>query len=374
METFIFSVSSYDRDGRLRALVNVFCHISKVSIITKYKPSSVFLRCDVHYCKMSFLNTIRQIKFFIDYMKKSSKSDFILIDNRKAALFALIFYPIIKQRIVIYDMREFYMCQNENTVKSSIGTYIESVFLKLADAVICPNQHRARLVKVQYGLKHRPFILENNRQIVLDARSKNILDGLNDKENPIMAESEKQSRLNFVSTDGFSYARESPRVIQACANFSSNINLYIFGNGKEKADSYIRDNDLKNIYHLGVVDANILGEFLKYMDAGFVVYGSHDLNNKYCASGKIYEFIHLGIPVVTSNNAPLRAITHRHGVGVSTEDIGSGIKEIIDYLDHFKARCVEFSAEMDVEKFELVSAKMLIDYLGETRWTSDAES
>ena len=369
METFILSVSNYDRDGRSRSLVNIFRHIGRVSIITKYKLNSVFLRHDVNYCEMGSSGVVRQLKFLFDYIRRSSRSDLVLVDNRKAALFALFLYPVLRRRIIIYDMREFYLYQTSNSIKNNLGTCIESIFLKLADIVISPNKYRARLTKARYGLKFRPLVLENNRQIASSADNGGMLDNFNRREELILVKSKALGRFNFVSTDGFSCMRRSLEIIKACTHFSDRINLYIFGNGKEQADRYIKDNGLKNIYHLGAVDANVLGGFLKYMDVGFVIYGSHDLNNKYCASGKIYEFSHLGIPVITSNNASLREVTRRYGIGVSTEDVSAGIREVIDQLDQFKVKCVEFSTEMNVEQFESISAEKIIDYLGEIGWS-----
>jgi len=360
MKVLIFSVSNYDRDGRLRALVNIFCHIGEVSVITKYTPNSNLLRSDVNYYELTFINCLRLFKYFFNYMRRTSNLDFILIDNRKAAFFALLFYPIIRHRIVIYDMREFYLCEKYNSFRNKIGTYFESCFINLADLVLCANQQRARLAEVQHDLKAKPIAIENNRQIGGDVASMVKLEGVEEFKKIILAGSQDKERINFVSTDGFSIERRTLEIIEVCSQFPKKINLFIFGKNQQKAHKYIADHGLKNVVHLGSVDGNVLGELLGLMDVGFVVYGSHDLNNKYCASGKIYEFIHLGIPVVTSDNMPLRKITHNAGIGVTNKNIRAGVEEIIDNLEQHKARCLEFSKEMEVGRFELTSAEVIL--------------
>ena len=99
------------------------------------------------------------------------------------------------------------------------------------------------------------------------------------------------------------------------------------------------------------------------MDVGFVAYGSDGLNNKYCASGKIYEFIHLGIPVVTSHNPPLRKITRSTGVGVSKENIREGVIEIMKDLDRYKQQCNKLSREMSITEFELGRSEEILSHL-----------
>jgi len=92
---------------------------------------------------------------------------------------------------------------------------------------------------------------------------------------------------------------------------------------------------------------------LKYLISrshiGVVNYNQKDLNNKFCASGKIYEFLYEGLPVITTTNPPLKRMCDDFGVGESDDDYYNGINKIIAGYSKYKDAVKTFISNHDVE-------------------------
>ena len=343
--------------------MDIFRNIGIVSVICGLSQNSPLLRTDVSYCSFTLVKSFWTFVFFFKFIKNSTREDLILFDNRKAALVGLLFLPLLAGRTVIYDMRELYRCESSNSLRNKIGTYIESCFLRFVDLVLCASVERVKLVRFLYKLRAKLVAIENNRRMDPGIHTMLSQEVVASYEEAIAGKNRSGRKVNFVSTDGFSEGRRSVDIIEACAGLRNDVNLFIFGKNQREAKTYIAENSIDNVFHLGAVDGHVLGSLLRKMDVGIVAYGSGDLNNKYCASGKIYEFLHLGIPVVTSDNPPLRKFTRNTGAGVSNENIRDGIIEIMKKLDRYKQQCDKFSRAMRVSDFEQERSKEILNYL-----------
>lgn len=363
MKTLILSASDLNKDGRLQSLVSIFRIITNVEIITKYNGHGFYLHEDVKWCNLSLKSFFKSFKFFYSYFQNSSTNDLILLDNRRAALFGIFLYPILKKRTIIYDMREFYLLKTGETILNRLGTIFEYLLIKRADIVICANKYRSRLVKVNYGLKKKPLIIENNRRLMSGSITQESEKIINSYLKIIKLKSKPKQLTNFVLTDGFSLQRRSIEIINECAKFKDEIHLFIFGKNKEEAEKYIKNKGYTNVSHMGMVEGNILSEILLYMDVGFVVYGDHDLNNKYCASGKLYEFMHMGIPVVTSYNIPLRKVIRTEKIGISDQNIYKSIRKMLQEIYYYKKNCIKSSKKLNTTDFEKLCADQILGEL-----------
>jgi glycosyltransferase involved in cell wall biosynthesis len=56
--------------------------------------------------------------------------------------------------------------------------------------------------------------------------------------------------------------------------------------------------------------------FTAAADAGILLYRNDCRNNYYCAPNKLYEYMHAGLPVITSDFPGLRALVESEGIGV----------------------------------------------------------
>lgn len=267
--------------------------------------------------------------FIFRLIKAIFTSHKMIVLNRKSCFFITIFYPLILiKRLIsgldlIYDMWEFYTFKEHTSVKSRLGTIFEAFIVKRADKVIVCNKYRARLVKLFYKVEHIS-VIENFRILpsTLDSIDRNIIEKLlhlND------------DALHFLITNGFSSQRND-QILLDCFSAHKGVTLTFMGSSTQ-SDSLLLEElkhefDFTNIHFIESVPYKVLAKVIALFDCGVVNYSVKNLNNKYCASGKIYEFLALGLPVITSNNPSLKSILSKRAWGLST----SNFKDSLTYF------------------------------------------
>ena len=88
------------------------------------------------------------------------------------------------------------------------------------------------------------------------------------------------------------------------------------------------------------------------MDVGIVRYHNRDRNNRYCASGKLYEFIYSGLPVVCSSNLTLSKFINKTGTGVSDTSFKNGLTMLLADLELFKRNVQNYISTNKIENVE----------------------
>ena len=88
---------------------------------------------------------------------------------------------------------------------------------------------------------------------------------------------------------------------------------------------------------LGRLPEEELRYVVEQCDIGIVSYHRADLNNEYCASGKVFEYLEAGKPIVTTANQPLALeFCAKTGVGVAYDGFADGIRKVHKSLDSFR--------------------------------------
>ena len=103
-------------------------------------------------------------------------------------------------------------------------------------------------------------------------------------------------------------SRTTGKMLDAMKELGDGYELLLIGESEEEDEEIVRQtilmNGLTNVKILPRMDQDHLKYFIDQSQVGMVTYHQRDLNNKYCASGKIFEFLYEGKPVVTSTNPP----------------------------------------------------------------------
>ena len=81
-----------------------------------------------------------------------------------------------------------------------------------------------------------------------------------------------------------------------------------------------------------------------------VTYHQRDLNNRYCASGKIFEFLFEGKPVVTSTNPPLKDFCEKYKVGQASDDYEQAVRILAGQYDRWRNRVERFVSRVHVKQ------------------------
>lgn len=320
---------SPDADGRTSLLISVLRQIGEVHVFCPEKESSN-KNGNVNYY-FSFRETEQLIKKY--------KTSILFIDNRLACIEGLYLKMRYPDLFVIQDSRELYSLDLNHSFRSNVGTLLERVLQKQSDVVICANSFRADYLYKHLRLKNKPLVYENVRKLEKDNDNdefySNKYSWLVEKRLPII-----------LSTSGCDISRTNDELVREFKAIDENYVLVFVGGQSEKdlriIQRLIKLNNINNVFILGRVSPSELQYLVSISTIGIVNYGQFDLNNIYCASGKLYEFIFEKIPVVATSNPPLKALCEEYKVGFSSDSYLKGIREVTKYYQQYVESITHF--------------------------------
>ena len=308
MKILLISYDYYLYDGRLRELIKVARALGETTFITRSsdgeKPQGEghILYRDRGYSHF--------ILFVCQQMQKIGPQDLILIDNRKGIIPGYLAKKLTHARYVVQDCRELYSYQSATGIAGKIGCLIEKIFTRRSDVVIAANAYRAKRMVKMFGLKEMPLNYENIRRLTY--RSEQAHQQVEEECREFFADQEK---FRIISTAGCDVSRTTVRMVEAMKGLGDAFELLLIGESEEEDEQIIRETirslRLTNVKIFPRMDENHLKYFIEHCQVGMVTYHQRDLNNKYCASGKIYEFLFEGKPVVTSTNRHLKELSEK---------------------------------------------------------------
>ena len=303
----------------------------------------------------------------ITYLIKNKKKDSIIVlhDNYCAPL---LFFckKFIKPYKIIYDSSEFFTYKN----KQKSGNFLfrcvddlliicEKLFLKKADIVIAANKERAMLMKQYFQLNRMPLIFENIHRI-------------NDKINYKECDTKYShlfeiKKFTLVYPGGILRDRLTKELAVAVTNLGEEYRLLIAGNVDWSYYNEIikETNKNKNIVYVGFVSRAELKYLFFRGNVGVSFFDMDIPNNRFCASGKIYECLFCGNPILTSINPPLNRLCKNHQIGLSIDkqQIEKGILELKNHYNDFRRNVLEYIKSVEPEMMEEELAKKLKQFI-----------
>lgn len=337
----LISFGEYEYDGRLRNLICILESIGELYYITRGKTS----RDDRHYV-LEEDNYFKFINKTIKFAKKLDGIDVLFLDNRKATIPGLILNKVLKPKFLIQDCRELYEPKELDHIVGKIGCYFERKSIKKADIVIAANESRAKKMVEIYDLNKKPIVYENLRQLQYSNR-----DGVFNAQKDLYRYI-KEDEFRIISTAGCDVSRLTDTLVKNMKHINYKYRLFLVGDSKiedyHKIKDIIETNNIENVEIINRLDQDYLKYLISYSHIGIVSYHQKDLNNKYCASGKIYEFLYEGVPVVTTSNPPLKELCDEWGIGVVDNQFYKGINEIISNHEHYKSKVDKYIKTNDI--------------------------
>lgn len=342
----LISYSKLEYDGRLRELIKLAQLWGNVACISRSEridlQKNKIIRQDIFKYK-GIGSYIVFVLYCILRAFSLSYTDIIIADNRKAVLPVWIIKKIMRVKISIYDARELYILKDVKHLAGKLGCIVEILFNKSFDVILAANEERANIMWQYYNLAQKPLVFPNIRRLTYDCT--------------FCEEKVKKKYVNdfrekwkLVITDGCTTARGFNNLLKIMPQLGKDFCLYILGKSTnadlERTKEFIEREHIDNIKIIGLVDQNELKWILKHCDIGIVSYGQQDLNNIYCASGKIYEFVFEGIPIVTTTNPPLMSFCHQYGVGECGDDYLESITKIVLNYNWYQNNALSFDVDI----------------------------
>lgn len=359
MKVFLISNGEWEFDGRLRELVKVASGLGSVKYVTRVQNNELIT--EENHIKLIENNYLKFIfKSFLEGLRYKDM-DILIIDNRKAIIPALLLKLFNKPKKIVIDVRELYLLNEVKHFVGKLGCLLEGIMIKRADVVICANKYRAELMQRYYHLNTTPLVYENLRK--LDYSNEFDYEKLNRKYNYIFS----KDSFKVISTSGYSVSRTNDILAGAIAELGNDYELLLVGGGTEKDKKIIRNivksKNLTNIHIIEKVQGDELKFLISNSHLGIVNYHQEDKNNSYCASGKIYEFILEGIPVVTTENKPLLDLVNTNHLGISDNQYIKGINQVKDNYNYYKLSVKNYINSISIEKNNSELKNKLIYFL-----------
>ncbi|WP_414838617.1 glycosyltransferase [Carnobacterium sp. TMP28] len=360
MKVLVLSFGIKEFDGRLNELCNIASKLGQKRVVcfTKNESNKKYL-----LSKNKHLGLKNYIRFIVKSLKTAKEMngfDILLLDNMFSTIPGMIIKHLYRPKYVIQDVRELYFYRDIKNTTGKLFSFFETKSMKKADIVLCANKYRAQIMFEHYKLKKIPVIFENIRFLNGNYDEKTLQIKYHDLFN---------YKYNIINTGGFSLSRKTAELITSMENISNDIGLYIVGEGtikdREAIEKIMLEKKINNVVLLGKVPMDELRYLLRQSDLGIVSYHQNDLNNFYCASGKIYEYLAEGIPIVTTENLPLKNFCLENKVGIADDSFVKGIVNITNNLDYYKKQVSDYiiniSPEINNEEVAKHILKELLD-------------
>jgi glycosyltransferase involved in cell wall biosynthesis len=294
-----------------------------VSDFDKSGSSGEDLGVRVHYIPMTLwpnpaMNFLEQLSF-------NRRAASIIKDIRPthvhchdlSSLLAGVWSKRKASRKLIFDAHEL-MPESMGGIKEKIWNFIESKCIKYCNAIIMPEKYRIVYFRKKYAVTPKIWLLENfPRKSEISIKKNSILR----EEYPI-----KENQKIILYTGFLATRRHIEDLVQAMTICTEQFVLVALGYSlkgyAETLQAMIEKLCLTQRVFLHRAVPNI--EVLKYMsscDIGTALYRNNNLNNFYCASNKLYEYIALDKPVITNNYPGLLERIESFGQGICLEAI-----------------------------------------------------
>ena len=200
----------------------------------------------------------------------------------------------------MYDAHELTIVEKEEKVdfRTKLFFFLERISIHSFDLIIAANDERARMMKEYYGLEVQPEVVRN----IPDVKISHDLFSKDQLEENFQVLKNSSSSI-YIYQGVVTPIRRIDLLVGEIAKIENAIVL-IVGGGSE---SYIqelkngfKEKGLENVHFLGKVDLKTLYSLLNISDFGLISYSDANLNNKYCAPNKLYEYSQFQLPMITT--------------------------------------------------------------------------
>lgn len=242
-------------------------------------------------------------------------------------------YKLPQKIEIVYDSHELYLESRKGFTRFFLSI-CEQMLIKKVKCVIVPQIDRLYYMYFRYNLPlNNFFLIENFPQKRTNLSSTFFLDKYG-------FQTEKKTIITYLGA--ITPEREIDILIQAIQSIE-NIYLFIIGEGNEnyknKLQYIINKLNLeKKVFLLPPVPNKEVLHVVNSSHIGVCFYNEKHFNSYFCASNKLYEYLNLGVKVLTNNTAGVARVIKHEVNGyccnvINKEEIEKGIQSLMKIKD-----------------------------------------
>jgi len=234
--------------------------------------------------------------------------------------------PYILQLFELYDTNPLYRIMLEKYARRAV-------------CVIVPEECRAAIFRVWYGLEHAPFVIFNKTHYLkpfdsaaLGTRNMDLLEQI--KEEKLVLYQARMVRMDLLSI---------ARAIDCIDGYV----LGVMGDIRDKVMFQKLKSECKKLVHFDYIPAPDHLCVTSRSHIGVLLYNYESLNNIFCAPNKIWEYSQFAIPVISNRLPMIAQQLEQHRMGESFEwtdvdEICRAIKRIDSDYEGYKVGAKQF--------------------------------
>ena len=242
------------------------------------------------------------------------------------------------------------------SVRDWIWYLLERWAIVRADLVIAANQERAAVMVDHYRLRKSPLVIQN-----IPPRPRS--DGMESEgTSDVVRRSQPTDRLIVYQGD-VNVVRGLGRFVEAFRYLPHEYRFVLIGGGPsvDALAALARQNDLDGrVVFVKKIPRDSLAGVLRRCDVGVVTYPYEGVDFLLCASNKVYEYAQVGLPMVLTDQVPLKRVVEQYHIGClvarhdSPREIAAAIQRVVENREEFARNAQEFAAanvwEVEAEK------------------------
>lgn len=286
------------------------------------------------------LNFIKNIifNFKVSKLIKKLDPDFVHCNDLNTLLSGVL---SMKRDSVVYDAHELYV-EKKKGLSKLLWRFIEYLLIPKVSSIIVPEKNRLKYLRKKYGSKKNFYLIENF-PLRIEGLDKNFYF----KRYGIT----KNKNIEILSYIGNISAERGIETVIKAVSMTEGITFVCIGPIEDgyltELNNYIKKLKLEEkVFIKPPIKNQDVIHATKSSDIGMVFYENSNLNNYYCASNKLYEYITCKVPVLTNNYPGLVEVVSEVKCGINLDSLCT--EEIVRGLNWVKNNELKF---MNSEKY-----------------------
>jgi glycosyltransferase involved in cell wall biosynthesis len=311
-------ISDIETDARVQKVCN-YLHKKNVEVILIGRKLKNSLPLSSYPYKVIRLKTIfekgiiQYVEFTLKlWLKLFSYKATIYLSNDLDTLLPNFLHSFFRKKALVYDSHEFFTGVPElmnSPIKRNLWKFLEKILLPKIKYGYTVNESIQKLYKSMYGVNLK--VVKNVP--LYDA--KNTFTKINYDIDPFI--------LNMQGA-GINKDRGYEEAIEAMQYLPNNFILQIIGDGtvlNELKELVAKLKLQSKVIFISKVSPIVLKEYTKKANLGLSLDKSICLNGLYSLPNKLFNFIHVGVPVLASHLPEVKKIIDHYNVGICVNEV-----------------------------------------------------